>query len=348
MFLTKAYAAQSATSPLAPFEINRRPIGPHDVLFDIIYCGICHSDIHAARGEFPGQRFPLVPGHEIVGKVVQVGDSVTKHKVGDMVAVGCMVDSCRTCPECLEGEEQFCDKMRGTYGGLEEDGKTSTYGGYSSRIVVDENYVLRLSPKLDPAAAAPLVCAGITTYSPLRHWNVGKGSKVGVIGLGGLGHMGVKLAAAMGAEVTVLSTSEKKRADAMRFGASNFVITTDKATVKSFSKHFDIILNTVSSSINYGSYLHLLKRDGTLVMLGIPEGPISINSVFPMMSKRRSISGSPIGGIRETQEMLDFCAEHGVVSDIEIISIDKVNEAYERILKSDVRYRFVIDMASLR
>ncbi|CAG4885219.1 putative oxidoreductase, Zn-dependent and NAD(P)-binding [Georgfuchsia toluolica] len=346
MLPAKAYAAYGATSPLAPFEINRREPGPHDVLFDILYCGICHSDIHYARGQFFGPKYPVVPGHEIVGKVARVGGAVTRHKVGDMVGVGCLVDSCRTCPECRSNQEQFCNDMIGTYGGVEKGGNMQTYGGYSTRITVDENYVLKIPSQLDPAAAAPLLCAGITTYSPLRHWKAGRGSKVGVIGLGGLGHMAVKLAAAMGAEVTILSTSDSKKADTKRLGASDFANTEDGASLARLSGHFDLILNTVSARVGYDAYISLLKRDGTLVLLGLPDGPVSFNALG-LLRKRRNVAASLIGGIRETQEMLYFCAEHGIVSDIETIPIDQVNAAYERILKSDVRYRFIIDMASL-
>jgi uncharacterized zinc-type alcohol dehydrogenase-like protein len=347
MLPSKAYAATSATAPLAPFEITRREPGPRDVLFDIHYCGICHTDIHFARGQFPGVRFPLVPGHEIVGKVARIGSAVTRHRVGDIVGVGCMVDSCRGCADCQSGNEHFCDGRVGTYGALEKDGTTPTFGGYSTRITVDEHFVLKIPPKLNPAAAAPLLCAGITTYSPLRHWRVGKGGRVGVIGLGGLGHMAVKLAAAMGAEVTVLSTSSGKRADAARLGAGDFAVTTDAQTFKRLAGRFDLILNTVSAVVKYDAYIDLLKRDGTLVLLGIPDGPVSV-SAFGLIMKRKSVAGSLIGGIPETQEMLNFCAAHGVESDIEMIPIHKVNEAYERVLKSDVRYRFVIDLATLR
>ncbi len=347
MLTTKAYGAQSATSTIDPMEISRREPGPHDVLFDILFCGVCHTDIHMSRGQFPRTIFPMVPGHEVIGKVTQVGSAVSKHKIGDIVGIGCLVDSCRECGECHAGEEQFCNGRVGTYNAFERDGKTPTYGGYSTRMTVDESYVLKISPRLDPAAAAPLLCAGITTYSPLRHWKVGKGSKVGVIGLGGLGHMAVKIAAAMGSDVTVLSTSDSKKADALRLGASDFAVTKDAATFKRLAGHFDLILNTVSANVNYDAYISLLKRDGNLVVLGIPDGPLSFNA-FGLMLKRRSVSASLIGGIRETQEMLDFCADHGIVSDIETIAINQVNEAYERILKSDVRYRFVIDMASLR
>ena len=317
------------------------------VLLDVLYCGICHTDIHMSHGDFPNSIYPMVPGHEIIGKVVKTGAAANKYRINDIVGVGCLVDSCRHCAECDAGEEHFCDGMVATYNAYETDGKTPTYGGYSTRMTVDESYVLKISPKLNPAAAAPLLCAGITTYSPLRHWKVGKGSKVGVIGLGGLGHMAVKLAAAMGADVTVLSTSDNKKTDAARLGAKDFAVTRNEDTFVRLAGHFDLILNTVSASVNSDAYISLLKRDGTLVMLGVPEGPLSVN-VFGMMMRRKSVSSSLIGGIRETQEMLDFCAEHGIVSDIEIIAIDKVNEAYERILKSDVRYRFVIDMASLR
>ena len=347
MFSTKAYAAHGATTPLVPFNIERRNPGPRDVLFDIQYCGICHTDIHFTRGQFSGVKFPLVPGHEIVGKVVQVGNQVTRHRSGDLVGVGCMVDSCRACAECRSGNEHFCDGRVGTYGGTARDGQAPTQGGYSTRITVNEDFVLRIPPQLDAAATAPLLCAGITTYSPLRHWQAGKGSQVAVIGLGGLGHMAVKLAAAMGAEVTVLSTSVSKRADAARLGAASFADTTDPQTFTRLAARFDLILNTVSAVVNYDAYLALLKRDGTLVMLGLPDGPVSLNANRLIM-KRRHVSGSLIGGIAETQEMLDFCAAHDIVSDIELIAIEQVNEAYERVLRSEVRYRFVIDMATLR
>jgi uncharacterized zinc-type alcohol dehydrogenase-like protein len=345
MLPTKAYAAQTAGAPLAPFQIERREPKPNDVLIDILYCGVCHTDIHFAHGQFPGGQFPAVPGHEIVGKVTQVGSAVSKHKVGDIVGVGCMVDSCRHCADCEDGEEQFCNTMIGTYASV-EDGKP-THGGYSTRITVSEDFALKISPKLSPAAAAPLLCAGITLYSPLRHWKVGKGSKVAIIGLGGLGHMGVKLAAAMGAEVTVFSTSEKKRADATRLGAHDFAVSSDPETFTRLAGKFDLILNTVSAVVDYNAYIGTLKRDGTLVLLGIPDGPVSVDA-FGLLFRRKSIGASIIGGIRETQEMLDFCAEHGIESDIEMIRMDQVNEAYTRVLKSDVRYRFVIDMASLR
>lgn len=348
MMHVNAYAAMSGKSPLGPFGIERRDTGPNDVLIEIQYCGICHSDIHMARDEWGHSIFPMVPGHEIVGVVRQVGSAVTRHEVGETVGVGCFVDSCRTCAACRDGAEHFCAEVPiVTYNGHEKDGKTPTYGGYSTHIVVDENYVLKVSPRLSPAAAAPLLCAGITTYSPLRHWKVSRGSRVGVIGLGGLGHMGVKLAAAMGAEVTVLSSSEKKRDDAKRLGASDYAASSNPDTFRRLAGHFDLILNTVSAKVDYDSFTSLLARDGTMVLLGVPDGPVSIQAGALMMG-RRSLSASMIGGIRETQEMLDFCAEHGIGSDIELIEIQQVNEAYERVLKSDVRYRFVIDMKSLR
>ena len=348
MLPTKAYAAHSATSPVAPHQIERREPGPHDVLFDVLYCGICHTDIHQTRGFFDNAIFPMVPGHEIVGKVTKVGSAVSKHKVGDIVGVGCMVDSCRTCPNCKIGDEHFCDNgMVGTYNAYERDGKTVTQGGYSTRMTVDENFVVKIPANLSPAGAAPLLCAGITTYSPLRHWKVGKGSKVGVIGLGGLGHVAVKIAAAMGSDVTVFSTSDSKKVDAARLGATDFAVTKNEAVFEQYAGKFDLILNTVSGDVNTDAYINALKRDGSLVYLGLPDGPVSFNALG-LLYKRRHVSASLIGGIRETQEMLDFCAEHGIESDIEMIAIDKVNEAYERILKSDVRYRFVIDMSSLK
>ncbi len=347
MFSTKAYGAQSAASSIAPLDISRREPGPRDVLFDVLYCGVCHTDIHMSRGQFPRKIFPMVPGHEIIGRVTAVGAAVGGHAVGDIVGVGCLVDSCRGCAECRAGEEQFCAGRSATYNSYERDGKTPTYGGYSKRMTVDAAYVLKISPKLDPAGAAPLLCAGITTYSPLRHWKVGKGSRVGVIGLGGLGHMAVKLAHAMGADVTVFSSSEGKAADARRLGAGDFALSKNAATFERLAGSFDLILNTVSAGLDYDAYLNLLRRDGTLVMLGVPDGPLSVR-FFSLLSLRRSLSASFIGGIRETQEMLDFCAVHGIVSDIEIISMDRINEAYERILRGDVRYRFVIDMATLQ
>lgn len=348
MTLVKAYGAQSATSPIAPLDINRRAPGAHDVQIEILYCGICHSDIHQARNEWGGSKYPMVPGHEIVGRVTAVGGHVSKFKVGDLAGVGCFVDSCRTCPNCLAGEEQFCDGgMSGTYNGFERDGKTPTYGGYSTQIVVDENYVLHVSDKLDLAGVAPLLCAGITTYSPLKHWNAGPGTKVAIMGLGGLGHMGVKLAAAMGADVTVISTSPSKEADAKRLGAHHFAVSTDPEQMKAMHQKFDLIINTVSAKHDYNAFLHLLRLDGTMVLVGVPPDAVPVHA-FSLIGRRRSLAGSLIGGIRETQEMLDFCAEKNIVSDVEVISADRINEAYERTIKADVRYRFVIDIASLK
>jgi len=348
MISTNAYAAQNATTPLAPFTFDRREPGPHDVQIEILYCGVCHSDIHQARDEWGGSIFPMVPGHEIVGRIIKTGDKVSKFKTGDLAGVGCFVDSCRTCANCRSGEEQYCEEgMVGTYNGRERANNAPTYGGYSSTIVVDENYTLHISPKLPLEGVAPLLCAGITTYSPLKHLNVGKGHRVGVMGLGGLGHMGVKLAAAMGAEVTMLSTSPSKEADAKRLGAHDFLLTTDKAAVKAKANYFDFILNTVSADHEYGPYLELLRTNGTMIVVGVPPNP-STMPAFNLIMKRRSIMGSLIGGIRETQEMLDFCAEHNIVSDVEVINIQQINEAYERVIKGDVRYRFVIDIASLK
>jgi len=347
MLPTKAYAALRASAPLEPYQIDRREPGPHDVLVDIDYCGICHSDLHFARGQFPGSNFPMVPGHEIIGTVRQLGASVTKHAVGDIVGIGGMVDSCRGCSECQAGEEQYCDGMVATYSAYEKDGKTPTFGGYSTRMTVDENYVLRIPVNLSGAGSAPLLCAGITTYSPLRHWRVGEGSRVGVIGLGGLGHMGVKFAAAMGAEVTVFSTSDKKQADAKRMGASDFVVTGDPDVLARSSGKFDLILSTVSSGIDYDGFIGTLRRDDALVLLGVPDRPVNL-SAFGLLYKRRSLGASLIGGIRETQEMLDFCGKNGIESDIELVPMQQVNTANERVLKSDVRFRFVIDMKTLR
>jgi uncharacterized zinc-type alcohol dehydrogenase-like protein len=345
--LTLAYAAKSPTSPLAPFQIQRRNPTPHDVVIDIEYCGVCHSDIHQARNEWQGTEYPIVPGHEVVGKVKSVGSAVTKYRAGDTVGVGCFIDSCRECVSCKEGLEQYCTVgMNGTYNSKEKDGKTPTYGGYSTRIVVDENYVLRIPKNIPLDKAAPLLCAGITTYSPLRHWKVSKGQKVAVMGLGGLGHMGVKLAAAMGAEVTVLSRSESKRSDAIRLGAKHYVSSSDPKNLENLQRQFDLILNTVSAPHDISPFLQTLKRDGTMVLLGVPE-KAPILEAFDLIGGRRRIAGSLIGGIKETQEMLDFCAEKGIASDIETIPIQKINEAYERMIKGDVKYRFVIDIATL-
>ena len=347
MINTPAYAAMTAKSPIAPHTIERREPGPHDVLIDILYCGICHSDIHQARDEWGGSIFPMVPGHEIVGTVIKTGTHATKWHVGDIVGVGCFVDSCRECEACLEGEEQFCEGgMSVTYNGYERDGKTPTYGGYSTCITVNEDYVLRIPPGMPLERVAPLLCAGITTYSPLKHYGIKSGDQVAILGLGGLGHMGVKIAKAMGAKVTVLSHSASKQADALALGADDFVVTSDTSAFTKNIKRFDFILDTVSAQHDYNAYLELLKRGKTMVLVGIPN-PIPL-SAAPLVMQRRHLAGSLIGGIRETQEMLDFCAEHGVLSDVEVIPVQKINEAYERVITSDVRYRFVIDMASLK
>ena len=343
-----AYAAQTATSPLAAWSFERREPRPNDVVIDILYCGVCHSDIHQARDEWGGSLFPMVPGHEIVGRVSRVGSAVTRFKSGDAVGVGCIVDSCRTCSSCGEGLEQFCEKgLTGTYNSKDRVDGSATQGGYSDHIVVDENYVLRISDQLPLDAVAPLLCAGITTYSPLRHWGVKAGDRVGVVGLGGLGHMAVKFARAFGAEVVLFTTSESKREDALRLGAHAVVVSTDKAQMKAQGNRFDFILDCVSAPHDLNAYLACLKRDGTLTLVGIPDQPPSIR-MFALVGRRKSIAGSFIGGIAETQEMLDFCAEHGIVSDIERIAIQDINTAYERMIRSDVKYRFVIDLASLK
>jgi uncharacterized zinc-type alcohol dehydrogenase-like protein len=340
------YAAESAKAALVPFSFERRDAREHDVVIDIKFCGICHSDIHQARDEWGGSIFPMVPGHEIAGVVTAVGSGVTKFKVGDHVGVGCFVDSCRQCAECVKGEDNYClVGMNATYNGREKDG-TPTYGGYSDHIVVDENYVLNIPASLPLDAAAPLLCAGITLYSPLKHWEAGPGKKVAIMGLGGLGHMGVKLSHAMGAHTTVLSQSMKKADDAKRLGADEFYATSDPETFKKLAGSFDLIINTIGVDLDLNQYMSLLKKDGSLVLVGVPEKQNSIHA-FSVIAGRKSLSGSMIGSIKETQEMLDFCGEKGIVSDIEITQIDKVNEAYERMLKSDVRYRFVIDLATL-
>jgi alcohol dehydrogenase (NADP+) len=345
---TRAYAATSARSPLAPFEFERRSPGPKDVLLDILFCGVCHSDLHQARDEWGGSLFPMVPGHEIVGRVKQVGAEVTRFSKGDLVGVGCMVDSCRRCPDCREGLEQFCQNtLTLTYNSPDPILGGPTHGGYSNQIVVDEHFVLRVSEKLDPAAAAPLLCAGITTYSPLRHWQVGAGQRVGVVGLGGLGHMGVKLARAMGAGVSLFTTSPSKADDARRLGADEVIVSRDTEEMKRHGRRFDFILDTVAVPHDLDAYLTMLKRDGTLCLVGAPDQPHPSPAVFKLILGRRRIAGSPIGGIKETQEMLDFCAEKNIVSDVEVIRMDQINEAYERMLKSDVKYRFVIDLATL-
>jgi uncharacterized zinc-type alcohol dehydrogenase-like protein len=346
---SKGYAAQSATTPLAPFAFERRDPGPADVQIDIVYCGVCHSDLHTARGEWPGTRYPCVPGHEIVGRVARVGGQVSKFRAGDLVGVGCMVDSCRVCASCREGLEQYCENgLTGTYNGPEQGTGNNTYGGYSNRIVVDEKFVLKIRhPEEQLAAVAPLLCAGITTYSPLRKWEVGPGQTVGVVGLGGLGHMGVKLACALGANVVLFTTSPNKAADAIRLGAHEVVISTDRKAMAEQRNRFDFILDTVAAPHDLDAFLGMLKRDGSLVLVGAPSSPHPSPGVFNLILKRRSLAGSLIGGIAETQEMLDFCAERGIVSDIEMIPIASINDAYERMLKSDVKYRFVIDMATL-
>jgi alcohol dehydrogenase (NADP+) len=347
MSSTKSYAAQSATSPLAPWTLDRRDPKPHDVQIEILYCGVCHSDLHTARNEWGMTVFPVVPGHEIVGRVVAVGDHVKKFKAGDLAGIGCLVDSCRECDNCKEGLEQYCSNgWVGTYGGQEKDGSGQTYGGYSKQILCHEDFVLRISDKQPLEGVAPLLCAGITTYSPLRRWKVGKGTKVGVLGLGGLGHMGVKLAVAMGAEVTMLSHSPSKAADAKRLGAHKFVLTSDAEQTKPLANYFDFILDTVSAEHDYNFYLGMLQTDGIMVCVGAPP-PAPPLGIFNLIFQRRSIAGSLIGGIPETQEMLDYCAEHNIVSDVEVIAMRDINEAYERMLKGDVRYRFVIDMATL-
>ena len=344
---TAAYAAHSATTPLEPWSLERRDPGTEEVLIEILYCGVCHSDLHFARNEWHNAVYPMVPGHEIVGKVTQVGSGVTKFHVGDTVGVGCFVDSCRTCAACSAGEEQYCEGgATFTYNAPEKNGSGMTFGGYSTHIVVDENYVVRVPENLPLNAAAPLLCAGITTYSPLRHFGVTAGTKVAVVGLGGLGHMAVKFAKAMGAHVTVLSQSEKKRQDAMSLGADDYLATSDPATFENNIKRFDFILDTVSAPHDLNAYLTLVRLDGRMVLVGVPD-PTPL-SAMPLIFARRSLSGSLIGGIRETQEMLDFCGEKGIVCEVEMISMSQINEAYERMLKSDVRYRFVIDMASLK
>ena len=346
MLTVNAYAAPSADAPLEPTTITRREVGPHDVLIEIAYAGICHSDIHTVNGDWGPQPYPLVPGHEIVGTVAEIGPEVTGHAVGDRVGVGCMVNSCGQCTNCRNGDEQYCaEGMVPTYGGADRDG-TITQGGYSTHVVVDAGFVLSVPESLDFAAAAPLLCAGITTYSPLRRWGAGPGRKVAVVGLGGLGHLAVKIAAAMGAEVTVLSQSLKKKEDGLRLGAEHYYATSDPATFEQLAGSFDLVLNTVSAVIDVDAYLSLLTVDGALVNVGAPAEPLSLN-IFSLIGGRRAYAGSMIGGIAETQEMLDFCAEHGIVPETELISADRVNEAYERVLASDVRYRFVIDAATL-
>lgn len=350
MYKTKAYSAASAASPLASITIGRRDPHARDVQIEILFCGICHSDLHYARNEwsdFLPTVYPAVPGHEIVGRVVATGSSVSV-KPGDIVGVGCLVDSDHTCPECQAGLEQFCPNMTLTYGSPDQHGTAPvTYGGYSDSIVVDERFVLRIPPHLNLAAVAPLLCAGITTYSPLRHWKVGEGKKVGVVGLGGLGHMGVKFAHAFGAHTVVFTTSPGKTEDALRLGADEVVISRNADEMQKHAGSFDFILDCVAANHDINAYINLLKRDGNITMVGAPDKPLSV-AVFGLIMGRRSFSGSPIGGIAETQEMLDFCGEHNITADVEVIPVQKINEAYERMVKSDVKYRFSIDMASLK
>jgi len=340
----KAYAAPDEAQPLIATTIERRSVGAHDVLIEIKFAGICHSDIHTVRGDWGPQRYPLAPGHEIVGVVTEIGSSVSRHQVGDHVGVGCLVNSCRECDACQKGLEQLCKKSVGTYGSTDRD-DTVTQGGYSTHIVVDENFVVSIPKALDLAAAAPLLCAGITTYSPLRHWKVGPGTKVAIVGFGGLGHMGVKIAHALGAHVTVLSQTLNKRDDAKAMGADEYYATSDPETFKTLANTFDLILNTVSAPLDINAFLRLLSYNGTLVNVGAPAEPLSVK-VFSLIGGRRSFAGSPIGGLPETQEMLDFCAQHNIAATIEMISAHQINEAYERVLKSDVRYRFVIDAST--
>ena len=347
--MTRAYGATAADRPLEPLVIQRRAPGPTDVQVDIAYCGVCHSDLHTVRSEWSGTRFPCVPGHEIVGKVTGVGGSVNDFKVGDVVGIGCMVDSCQRCASCAEGLEQYCENgFTGTYNGATRDPPGHTLGGYSQRIVVSEKFVLKIRhPDDQLPAVAPLLCAGITTYSPLRHWNTGPGKKVGIVGIGGLGHMGVKLAHAMGAHVVAFTTSEGKREDALALGADEVVVSRNADEMRAHARSFDLILDTVAASHSLDAYTSLLKLDGSLVLVGVPEHPHPSPTVGLLIFGRRSIAGSLIGGIAETQEMLDFCAEHGIVADIEMIRADQVDDAYERMLRSDVKYRFVIDIASM-
>lgn len=347
MTATKGYAAQDAKTPLSPWNFNRREVGDHDVQLDIIYCGVCHSDLHQIRNEWGGSVFPMVPGHEIIGRVSKVGGHVHNFKVGELAGVGCLVDSCRECDNCKHGLQQYCTGGPSfTYNSFEQDRKTPTYGGYSKLVVANEDFVLHVSEKLPLEGVAPLLCAGITTYSPLRHWKVGKGHKIGVLGLGGLGHMAVKFAAAFGAEVTMLSTSASKEADAKKLGAHKFVLTTNETSLNGVKGYFDFIIDTVSARHNYNLYLSLLKTDGIQICVGVPPTPAEIFG-FSLLAGRKSLAGSSIGGLPETQEMLDYCAQHKITSDVEVIDIKDINNAYVRMLKGDVHYRFVIDMATL-
>jgi len=347
MTKAKAFAAQDAHSTLGPFQFERRSVGPKDVQIEILFCGVCHSDLHQVRNEWGNSIYPMVPGHEIVGRITKVGPSVKKFKEGQFAGIGCLVDSCRTCENCKEGLEQYClNGSSPTYNGLEQDKKTPTYGGYSNLIVADEDFVLHVSDKLPLKNVAPLLCAGITTYSPLRHWKVGKGHKLAVLGLGGLGHMAVKFGVSFGAEVTMLSTSPSKKADAERLGAHKFILTKDAEQMKSVQGYFDFIIDTVSAPHDYNQYLGLLKTNGIQICVGAPPTPTEIFG-FNLIMGRKSLAGSLIGGLPETQEMLDYCAEHQIVSDVEIIKIQDIHNAYDRMLKGDVKYRFVIDMATL-
>jgi alcohol dehydrogenase (NADP+) len=347
MIATHGYAAHDATSPLGPYSFERREPGDHDVHVRILYCGVCHSDIHQARNEWGSSTYPMVPGHEIVGRVARVGAKVTKHAVGDAVGIGCFVESCRTCDACVRGLEQYCEgKLVLTYNGSENDG-TPTQGGYATDIVANEDYVLRVAKDAPLERVAPLLCAGITTYSPLKHWKVGAGQRVGVVGLGGLGHMGVKLAVALGAQVTVLSSSPSKRDDAIRLGAHDFLVTSDPAAFAGAARRFDFLLDTVSAPHDLAAYAGLLRTDGVMVLLGVPDKP-AVLPAFAVIARRRTIAGSLIGGIAETQEMLDFCAERGITADVEVLPAGSINDAYARMLRSDVRYRFVLDLATLR
>ena len=343
---TKAYGVLSAAQSLGPLPIIRRAPGAHDVAIDIAYCGVCHSDIHQARNEWGNSIYPMVPGHEIVGVITKLGSGVNKFKVGDKVGVGCLVDSCRECPDCKDHLEQFCSRPIFTYNCLDKDNKTIVQGGYSTKIVVHQDFVLRIPDHLDLARTAPLLCAGITTYSPLKHWKAGPGKRVAIIGLGGLGHMAVKIAHAMKAEVTVLSRTLDKKDDALRLGADHVYATNDPKTFEKLARHFDLIINTVSMKLDWGQYLGLVKRDGTMVLLGVPSEAPQLHA-FPLIMARRSLAGSLIGGIKETQEMLDFCGKHNITADIELIPVDRINEAYERVIKADVKYRFVIDISTI-
>lgn len=347
-FSVKAFGTEAPEANLQQMNIDRRWVTPKDVEIDILFCGICHSDLHTARDEWGGTLYPNVPGHEIVGRITKTGDRVTKFKVGDLAAVGCMVDSCRVCEQCMQGNEQYCEKGNTmTYNGHDVFLDRQTFGGYSERIVVDEDFVLRVPGNLDLAAAAPLLCAGVTTWSPLKHWNIGSGSKVGIVGIGGLGHMGVKLAKAMGAYVVVITTSPSKVSDAKRLGADDVILSTDKAQMRANTNTLHFILDCVSAQHDVNAYLRLLKVDGTMALVGAPEHPLPV-AAFSLIPGRKKFAGSTIGSIRETQEMLDFCGEHNITSDIELIAVQDVNTAYERMLKGDVKYRFVIDMASLK